>query len=94
MVVRGLGCGTAGVTKRRRGVLSIPTTDSVLGTNSLWHNFKLVIQEVLPNSGLVVVVCVMSGFMTVAFALALSWNEGVGTTAIDLVIRCLPTPQG
>ena len=56
VIVRGSGRGTAGVAGHRCGVSLAPTTDLVLGTNSLGHNFKLVIQEVFPNSGLVVIV--------------------------------------
>lgn len=88
--------GTVWVAERKV-VLIASRTGIVLGAssvNSLGNNtFKLVIRKVLPNSGLVVNGVVSSGYLTVAFALALSEKEA-GTTASDLVACCLPTSQG
>lgn len=79
-------------------VLIASRTGIVLGAssvNSLGNNtFKLVIRKVLPNSRLVVNGVVLSGYWTVAFALAALSEKEAGTTASDLVACCLPTPQG
>ena len=57
MGVCGLGLVTAWVAKHRRGVVLAPRTDLVSETNSMGNKaLKLLLQEVLPKSGLVGIV--------------------------------------